>query len=48
MISPFKYAILSKYYIYAEKVLFQINAENVTEKSAVIFKYGYINFYQNA
>ena len=40
MIAPFKYAILSKYFIYLKKIIFQINTKKFIEKSAVVFGLG--------
>ena len=43
--SPFKCAIISKYFIYPEKIIFQINAENAIVKSAVVFKIRLYDFF---
>ena len=44
MLSPFKCVTVSKYIIDPKKIIFQINAENFIEKSAVVFKMTIYNF----
>ena len=48
MKSPFRYVIMSKYFIHPEKIIFQINAENFIEKSVMFKILQYILFFQNA